>query len=111
MKQILPFILMIGVLLIISNLISNLLNFSLKKRVLDSEVLNEHAVKVVQSLSDSRISSLKWAILLFCGGLGLVVLEFLSYKVENSLLPYGVEAMFLSAGYWIFYLLSKKSTS
>jgi hypothetical protein len=111
MKHILPFIVMIVILLIISNIISNLMDFSLKKRVLDAGAPDGHTAKIIESLSDFRSSALKWGILLFSGGLGLIVLEFLPCKAEDSLLPYGVEALFLSGGFLTFYFVSKKAAA
>lgn len=107
MKHILPFVLLIGILLIISVIISNLLNYNLKKRIVDSGSLDENVVRLLNRLSDSP-NALKWAIILFSGGLGLIVLEFLPYRIEDSLLPYGVESIFLAAGFITYYLIAKK---
>lgn len=108
MKHILPFLVLIGILLIISGIISNLLSYSLKKRIVDSGTLDENAVKLLNRLSGADSQALKWAIILFSGGLGLVVLEFLPYSIENSLLPYGVESVFLAAGFLAYYFINKK---
>jgi hypothetical protein len=108
MKHILPFLVLIGVLLIISGIISNLLNYSLKKRIVDAGSLDENAVNLLNRISGANSQALKWAIILFAGGLGLVVLEFLPYSFENSLLPYGVESIFLAAGFLAYYFVIKR---
>ena len=46
----------------------------------------------------------------FAGGLGLVVLNFIRYDYGSSL-PYGLEAMFIAAGFLVYYALMRKQQS
>ena len=48
---------------------------------------------------------LKWTLLGIFGGLGLIIQEFLPYKMDASILPYGVLIILLSIGLLIYYLL------
>lgn len=109
MKHFLPYIAMILALGIISTTIVSLLNYSLKKRILDADQLDEHAVKLMEQLSVSQV--LKWAIVFFMGGMGLITIEFLPYSAMDSLIPYGIEAIFLAVGFLIYYLTLKNSKS
>ena len=109
MKHFLPYIAMILALGIVSTTIVSLLNYSLKKRILDADQLDEHAVKLMEQLSVSQV--LKWAIVFFMGGMGLITIEFLPYSATESLVPYGVEAIFLAVGFLIYYLTLKNSKS
>ena len=109
MKQLLPFFSMILIVGMISTTIVQLLNYNLKKRILDAGPLDENAVKLMEQLSAVQI--LKWAIVLFMGGLGLITIEILSFSATESLIPYGIEAIFLAIGFlaYFFILNSKKS--
>jgi hypothetical protein len=45
------------------------------------------------------------------GGLGLITIEILPFSATESLIPYGIEAIFLAIGFlaYFFILNSKKS--
>ncbi|HOY18545.1 MAG TPA: hypothetical protein PLC89_14665 [Haliscomenobacter sp.] len=107
MKQFLPFMVMILILGIVSMTIVNLLNYHLKKRIIDAGPLDETAVKLLEKLSAAHV--LKWAIVFFTGGLGLVVIELLPFSATESLIPYGLEAIFLAMGFLIYYLTLKNN--
>lgn len=109
MKHFLPYIALVLALGIVSTTIVSLLNYSLKKRILDADQLDEHAVKLMEQLSVSQV--LKWAIVFFMGGMGLITIEFLPYSATESLVPYGVESIFLAVGFLIYYLTLKNSKS
>ena len=108
MKQLLPFFAMILIIGMISMTIVQLLNHNLKKRILDAGPLDENAIKLMEQLSAVQV--LKWAIVFFMGGLGLITIEILPFNASESLIPYGVEAVFLAIGFFIYYLIlnSKK---
>lgn len=72
---------------------------------MDTEIL-----KLIDQVSaDSRRKVLKWALLVFFGGLGLIVLQYFRYEL-NDPLPYGIEAIFISAGLFVYYLLLSRKT-
>jgi hypothetical protein len=79
-------------------------NYRLKKRIIDSGPVNEEAMNFLKNLSSSNTESLKWGCIVFAGGLGLVILEFIPYS-SDSALPYGLEAMFIAAGFLTYYAL------
>ena len=102
---------MILILVIITILVISLLNYSLKKRIIDSGPLDADAVKFLDRLTNSGAQALKWGVVLLFAGLGLVVLEFLRYSALDSLLPYGVEAIFLAVGFLVYYFLTRDKTN
>ena|SRR5579863_3904176 len=77
-------------------------NYRLKKRIIDSGPIDNDAINFLKKLTDSGIEQLKWGCVLFMSGLGLVVTHYLSYD-EGSVLPYGIEIMFIAAGFLIYY--------
>jgi formate-dependent nitrite reductase membrane component NrfD len=105
LKHALPFLTLIAILGLMSAIIVQVLNYNLKKRILDRDEHNEHTAKILEQLSGSQ--TLKWAFLLFFGGMGLVVNEVLAYSPTQSAMPYGVEAIFLAAGMVAYYLVQR----
>jgi hypothetical protein len=77
-------------------------NYRLKKRIIDSGPIDNDAINFLKKLTDSGAEQLKWGCVLFMSGLGLVVTHYLSYD-DGSVLPYGIEIMFIAAGFLIYY--------
>lgn len=95
------------IVLIIAWVIISWYNFRLKKRIIDSGPLNEDARGFLKNLAGSGADSLKWGCVVFTGGLGLVVINFIPYEF-GSALPYGLEAMFIAAGFLTYYAIMRK---
>ena len=59
----------------------------------------------------NRYPSLKWGLVAFMAGLGLIIVEILrSYIGDNgdyyqSMLPYGIELVFISLGFLIYFFI------
>ncbi|WP_442592034.1 hypothetical protein ACSBL2_12495 [Pedobacter sp. AW31-3R] len=104
MKQLMPFIVVIVFFILIAIFILSLYNYRLKKRIIESGPLDETGLKFLQQLSGFGSEAMKWAILLFTTGLGLIVLQFIPYSAEDSPLPYGIELLFVAAGFFLYYL-------
>jgi len=83
-------------------------NYRIKVRMIKAGFADETAIKALNKLQyDLKINTLKWGLILFFGGAGLIVLNFITYKCDSTL-PYGIETVFLSAGFIAYYLISKK---
>jgi len=104
MKQLAPFIVMIAILIVIAVIIIALLNYKLKIRMIESSGIDD---RLLNSLTrpDARLEALKWGLILFFGGFGLIIIEFLPFDSTESSLPYGVEIVCLAAGFLSYYLL------
>jgi hypothetical protein len=83
-------------------------NYLLKKRVVESGPIDANALDFLKSVSSTGDSVLKWGLLFFFGGLGLVIIEFLPFTSENSSLPFGVVCIFVSAGFLVYYYLVRE---
>jgi len=79
-------------------------NYRLKKRIIDSGPIDHDAIDFLKKLTDAGTEQLKWGCILFMAGLGLVVDHYLSYE-DDSVLPFGIELMFIAAGFLIYYFL------
>lgn len=95
---------MIALLIIIAVIIIALLKYRLKMRMIESSNIDD---RLLESLTgpDAKLEALKWGLILFFGGTGLIVIEFLPFDSTQSSLPYGVEIVFLAAGFLSYYLL------
>jgi hypothetical protein len=92
-------------------IINFLINYRLKSKIIRSGLLDPEALKLISQVdADTGRKVLKWIMLLFFGGLGLIVLQYTGYNL-NEPLPYGIEAMFVAAGLFIYYLLAYRKTS
>lgn len=92
---------------IIAFIIIQSFNYRLKKRIIDSGPVDEDAVKFVSKLSNPNSEQLKWGCIIFAAGLGLVVNHFIPME-ENSGLGYGIEAMFVAAGFLAYYFIMQR---
>ena len=101
------FITMIIIVIVIAVVIISWYNYRLKKRIIDAGPIDNDAIKFLKRLTDTGSEQLKWGCILFMSGFGLVTLQFLPYDDESSL-PYGLEIMFIAAGFLIYYLIIRK---
>lgn len=101
------FFAVVGLAVTIAWVIISWYNYRLKKRIIDSGPLNEEALGFVKKLTGSINEALKWGCIIFSGGMGLVVIGFIKYDT-GSPLPFGIEAMFIAAGFLVYYFAVKK---
>jgi hypothetical protein len=101
------FIAVIILFIIIAVVIVSWYNYRLKKRIVDSGPIDEDAVNFLRKLTDIGTEQLKWGCVLFSGGLGLVVIQFLPYYNDSPIL-WGLELMFVAAGFLLYYFIIRK---
>jgi len=91
--------------------IDRLLSYRLKSRVVKSGITDVETIKLLNKVNGyTKLQALKWALLLFFAGVGLIIIQFIPYDL-NSPLPYGIEAVSIATGFFIYYLILFKSTS
>lgn len=103
-----PHIVVIILFLVIGFIINSLLSYLLKKRIIDSGQIDKESLDILLKPIGMSSEPLKWGLLLLCGGIGLVILEFIPYEAGSSSLPYGIEAVCLSVGFLTYYLWMRK---
>lgn len=101
------FLAIIIVFIIIAVVIVSWYNYRLKKRIIDSGPIDDGALKFLKKMSDMGTEQLKWGCVLFSGGFGLVVAQYLPYHADSPL-PYGLEIMFVGAGFLAYYFFVRK---
>jgi hypothetical protein len=90
-------------------LIIAILNHRIKIRMIRSGFVDENAVKILNKLNyDLKVDALKWGLILLFGGAGLVVMDYMHLQPDSTL-PYGIETLFLAAGFLAYYLTTRKS--
>lgn len=84
-------------------------SFNLRNRIVKAGTLNIDSQQI-KSLFDkiefSKTSPLKWGLILFFGGIGLIIINFVPYD-QTSTLPWGIEVVCLSLGYLLYYFALK----
>ncbi len=83
-----------------------LLNYDLKRKMIRAGSFDERVFS--RSITQLKISAIKWALLFSFGGAGLMVLEYIPYSFETSPFPYGFEAFLLAIALFLYYLIIKK---
>lgn len=107
LELIFPYIMTTVIFIIVTVNIFRWFNFILQKRILESGPLDEYAIKFLQTGSPDRKESVKWAVLLVFGGAGLIGLQYQSFAYDSPV-PYGIEAIALGIGFFVYFLISKK---
>jgi hypothetical protein len=84
-------------------------DYLLKKKMIDKGYVNEESQALFKQheTKSNMYSSLKWGLIIFCGGLALIFIEYIPYEKESPL-PFGVFAVFIAAGFLIYYSMMKK---
>jgi hypothetical protein len=103
-KHIAVFLTISTIVITIAVVIIGWYNYRLKKRIIESGPIDNDAINFLKKLTDMGTEQLKWGCVLFMGGLGLVTAHFLPYDPDSSL-PYGIEVMFIAAGFLIYYFI------
>lgn len=86
-------------------------DYILKKKMIEKGFVNEEAQGIFrqQQTADSRYPSLKWGLLILTAGLALILMEYIPASPDSPL-PYGLFAVFVSAGFLTYYFLIRKDT-
>ncbi len=105
MEELIPIVAIISVFGSTILFVTVLTNYSLKKKLIEKNMVNEETANMFKSMT-SKQNSLKWGLIILFAGLGLIIIEQLPYD-EDSPLPYGVEAVCISLGFLLYYFLIK----
>lgn len=89
-------------------LIVNIFNtFRMKRRVLEAGKLElePEQIKALYAPGDNKLAALKWGLIAFCSGIGLIIIHFLPFGPESPL-PWGIEITCVAAGFLGYYFLA-----
>ncbi len=90
-------------------------SFRLRNRILDAGKLDLDPGQIrglFRRIEFSKTTPLKWGLILLCGGIGLIIISYVSYDATSTL-PWGIEVVTLSIGSLLYYFIlkSKEVTS
>ncbi len=89
-----------------------LTNYYLRKRMVEKGYVDKDSIAVLaeEKSRDDKMNNLKWGLVVFFGGLGLIILEYINFDTDSPL-PYGVFALSISLGLLIHFFVLKQSAS
>lgn len=88
--------------------VSVMTNYILKKKMIEKGFVNDDTQAIFkQHVSENKHASLKWGLIVFFGGLSLIIMEFIPVQPQSPL-PYGLFAVSVSLGFLVYYYLVKK---
>ena len=84
-------------------------DYILKKKMIDKGFVNDSTQAIFkQQNADDKYPSLKWGLIVLSAGLALIILEFVETRPDSPL-PYGLLAVFISAGFLTYYFIVQKN--
>jgi hypothetical protein len=90
--------------------VKTMTDYILKKKMIDKGFVNDDTQAIFkQHASENKYASLKWGLIALFGGLSLIIMEYVDVRPESPL-PYGLFAVFVSAGFLLYYFLVKKES-
>lgn len=100
----------------IVSIIRSITDFKLKKRLIEKAEVNEGFSSAlsesIKSLTDreeqNKYPALKWGLVCFFAGIGLVSIEYLDFDYYNSPLPYGIILTAVALGFLLYFAIVKK---
>jgi hypothetical protein len=103
----------------IYHIIKTYTDYFLKRKIIRSGHVDKAGIlePVVQNQEENRYPTLKWGLVAFMAGAGLIFIELLSWggkftwvKDTFSAMPIGIELVFISLGFLIYFFIinSKK---
>jgi hypothetical protein len=83
-----------------------LTDYILKKKMIEKGYMTEESQAIFKSYKNegNKLSSLKWGLIVLCGGIGLIIIDALGVTPDSPL-PYGVFAVSLSIGFLSYYFM------
>ena len=83
-------------------------DYILKKKMIEKGFVNEDTQAIFKrNTEENKYVTLKWGLIILFAGLSLILMEYIGYD-NQSPLPYGLFAMFVSLGFLIYYFVVKK---
>jgi len=84
-------------------------SFRLRSRIVKAGKLDldpNQISSLFQRIEFLKTTPLKWGLVLLCGGIGLIIINYVSYDASSTL-PWGIEVVSLSIGYLLYYFVLK----
>jgi hypothetical protein len=85
-----------------------LTDYLLRKKLVEKGLVGPDVAPLLQKqvMENNKLNSLKWGIIIFFGGAGLIVIDLIDYEA-NSTVPFGIFACMLSLGFLVYFLVAR----
>lgn len=91
--------------------IKGITNYRLRRKMIESGLVNEEAMELLkEGAKDSYYSSLKWGLILFFSGIGLVIINFMDLYYDSTA-AYGIVITAASLGFLVYFMFMRKEIS
>ncbi|MEJ1236649.1 DUF6249 domain-containing protein [Chryseolinea sp. T2] len=84
-------------------------DYVLKKKMIEKGFVNEdtQAIFKKHTAAANQYSPLKWGLLALSGGIGLILIDYMSVDMDSTL-PFGILSVSLSVGFLVYYFIVKQ---
>ena len=106
MGELIPIIAIISVFGSTILFVTVLTNYSLKKKLIDKNMVNEETANLFRK-ETSKQSALKWGLIVLFGGIGLIIIDSMGLDGDEAM-PYGIEAVCIALGFLGYYAITRK---
>jgi len=98
----------------IYNMIKIFTDFLLRRKIIKAGHIEKAGIMdpIVQMQEENKYPTLKWGLVSFMAGAGLIVIELLSWGGKfswvldyHSVMPLGIELVFISVGFLIYFFI------
>ena len=108
MDELIPIVAIVSVFGSVILFVSILTNYSLKKKLIDKDLLNTDAGNLFQS-ENSKQNALKWGLIILFAGIGLIIIDAMGLDGDDAM-PWGIESVCVALGFLAYYTLMKKES-
>jgi len=106
MAELVPIVAIISVFGSTILFVSVLTNYSLKKKLIDKNMVNEEASNLFKK-ENHKLDALKWGLIILFGGLGLIVIDAMNLDADDAM-TWGIEGVSIAVGFLLYYFVAKK---
>ena len=88
--------------------VKTITDYILKKKMIDKGFVDKESQALFkeENKQANNLASLKWGLIIFFGGIALIIMDFIEYA-RDSTLPFGLFAIFIAGGFLVYYLIAK----
>ena len=90
----------------IVSIIRAITDYQLRRKLIQLGHVDQPVSGVLRPAQDGRLTALKWGLIILFGGVGLIVISL--FDMDDSPLPFGIEAVSIAIGFLTYYFISKK---
>lgn len=84
-----------------------LTDYKLKRKLIEKDLINADAANILNDPElDGKYASLKWGLIILCGGIGLIIINMVDFY-NDSPLPFGIMAVSIAVGFLSYFFIIK----